>query len=73
MNAELPDRLDQSGKTSSPGTSGSAEAPAFHWAKDIGREMARAGLAFDCPRRCREHDKADVAAAKATAWAWGTF
>jgi endonuclease YncB( thermonuclease family) len=42
---------------------------------DIGREMVRAGLAFDCPRFSRERYRADEAAAKAEnrgAWA-GTF
>lgn len=33
--------------------------------KDIGQEMVRAGLAFDCPRHSRERYKADEAAARA--------
>jgi len=40
--------------------------------KDIGQEMVRAGLAFDCPRFSRERYKADEAAARAEgrgAWA----
>jgi endonuclease YncB( thermonuclease family) len=42
---------------------------------DVGQEMVRAGLAFDCPRHSREHYKADEAGAKAAkrgAWE-GTF
>jgi endonuclease YncB( thermonuclease family) len=33
--------------------------------QDIGQEMVRAGLAFDCPRFSRERYKADEASAKA--------
>jgi endonuclease YncB( thermonuclease family) len=43
--------------------------------RDVGREMVRARLAFDCPRYSRERYKADEASAKADkrgAWA-GTF